>query len=377
MANRYWVGGSGNWSSTSHWSTSSGGSSGASVPSTSDDVFIDSNSGFGSGGTITISADANCKDITSNETGHAFKIDLYAGKTLTVAGTPLLKGTDGKLITLDATEQPDPNNPVVVDKYLTTDSGSNGIFTMYGAKYGKIGIAQSFTGDGGTLNSVKFYVYSKNGSPTGDVVGKIYAHSGTYGTSSVPTGDALAVSSAIDASSLSALGWATFTFTGTNKITLTNGTKYCVAIEYSGGNSSNNFTIRYKYSTSTHKGNESNKNYGGSYSADATLDTCFYVYKDGVATQHTLSQASGVVECNYLDISNSNATGGAAWYAGADSVDTINNTGWIFSSLANDSRSSVSFGGDGRYVEDFSTTTKKDAGNTTASWTGDGTAEMT
>ena len=52
MSNLYWVGGSGNWSDTAHWSTSSGGSSGASVPTSSDDVFIDSNSGL-SGGTIT------------------------------------------------------------------------------------------------------------------------------------------------------------------------------------------------------------------------------------------------------------------------------------------------------------------------------------
>lgn len=43
---------------------------------------------------------------------------------------------------------------------------------------------------------------------------------------------------------------------------------------------------------------------------------------------------------------------------------------------ANSEISSFLAGGDGRYVEDFSTTTKKDAGNTTASWTGDGTAEM-
>ena len=39
--NRYWVGGTGNCNDTSHWSASSGGSGGASVPTSNDDVFID------------------------------------------------------------------------------------------------------------------------------------------------------------------------------------------------------------------------------------------------------------------------------------------------------------------------------------------------
>lgn len=49
MANRYWVGGTGDWdaSTTTHWSSTSGGSGGSSVPSTTDYVFIDSNSGSG------------------------------------------------------------------------------------------------------------------------------------------------------------------------------------------------------------------------------------------------------------------------------------------------------------------------------------------
>jgi hypothetical protein len=46
---------------------------------------------------------------------------------------------------------------------------------------------------------------------------------------------------------------------------------------------------------------------------------------------YTLSQASGIVSCDYLSISRSVATGGAAFYAGASSTNGGNNTGWIFS----------------------------------------------
>jgi hypothetical protein len=52
MANRFWVGGTGNWdASTTHWSATSGGAAGASVPTATDDVYFDANSG---GGTVTV-----------------------------------------------------------------------------------------------------------------------------------------------------------------------------------------------------------------------------------------------------------------------------------------------------------------------------------
>lgn len=61
MANRFWVGGTGTWdsSSTTHWSTTSGGANGASVPGSSDVAVFDANSGGGTvtlnfGGTITV-----------------------------------------------------------------------------------------------------------------------------------------------------------------------------------------------------------------------------------------------------------------------------------------------------------------------------------
>ena len=48
MANRYWVaGGTGNYNSTTNWSATSGGASGASVPTTVDAIFFDASSGTG------------------------------------------------------------------------------------------------------------------------------------------------------------------------------------------------------------------------------------------------------------------------------------------------------------------------------------------
>jgi hypothetical protein len=48
------------------------------------------------------------------------------------------------------------------------------------------------------------------------------------------------------------------------------------------------------------------------------------------AAVHTLSKATGTVSRDYLSITNSTATGGAAWYAGSTSTNGGGNTGWIF-----------------------------------------------
>lgn len=53
MANRYWVGNGGDWNTTAHWSTTSNGLSGASIPTIDDDVIIDKKSIKLNGQTIT------------------------------------------------------------------------------------------------------------------------------------------------------------------------------------------------------------------------------------------------------------------------------------------------------------------------------------
>lgn len=83
MASRFWVGGTGTWdaSDTSHWSATSGGSSGASVPTSSDDVTFNGSSG---GGTCTVSATANCANLTTG----AFTGTLnFNGQTINITGS--------------------------------------------------------------------------------------------------------------------------------------------------------------------------------------------------------------------------------------------------------------------------------------------------
>lgn len=50
------------------------------------------------------------------------------------------------------------------------------------------------------------------------------------------------------------------------------------------------------------------------------------------SSKATISKPNGIVASDYLSITDSTATGGAAWYAGTNSVDNGNNTGWVFAS---------------------------------------------
>ncbi len=117
--------------------------------------------------------------------------------------------------------------------------------------------AQSFTGNGGVLTSARFLL-KKIGAPTGSAVAKIYAHSGTYGTNSVPTGAPLATSALLNVSTLNTGYVLTdFEFSGIEKITLVDGTNYVVAVEYTGGDPTNYVGPATDDTTASHSGNAS------------------------------------------------------------------------------------------------------------------------
>ncbi|MEO7976142.1 T9SS sorting signal type C domain-containing protein [Flavobacterium sp.] len=81
-ANRYTVA-NGNWNSTSTWSATSGGTSGASFPVAGDVVFIEA------GRTVTITADAACTNLNI-ASGSTL---IVGGFSITVSGTTIVSGT--------------------------------------------------------------------------------------------------------------------------------------------------------------------------------------------------------------------------------------------------------------------------------------------
>ena len=100
------------------------------------------------------------------------------------------------------------------------------------------------------------------------------------------------------------------------------------ALTITGANSFNNITntvqpatITFPASTTTTVQN---------FSVSGTAGNVIIINSSSTGTQATLSDASGTIACDYLFIRDSAATGGASWYAGANSTNLSNNTGWVF-----------------------------------------------
>jgi hypothetical protein len=155
---------------------------------------------------------------------------------------------------------------------------------------------QSFTSTGTVkLTSMKLYL-KKTGAPTGTATVQLFAHSGTYGTSSVPTGAALATSDAFTVSTLTTdYALVTFTFTGANQYNLVQGTNYCIALVGDGCavDTSNDVQVGTDGSSPTATGNAFYYD-NGAWAAAAGVDAIFYVYGQAYeASVDALASAAG------------------------------------------------------------------------------------
>lgn len=153
-----------------------------------------------------------------------------------------------------------------IDSYSETNVGY-----YYGLSAGgQIHLSQSFEGHGATISSVKFYVY-KEGTPPGNIIVSLYAHSGTFGTSSVPTGAALAsVTVSADSINTSPAQLVEFTFSSPYVMTAQ---YYVVAIEYNNGDVSNRVRVGADL-TGAHAGNLAAASAGWTPGPD--YDAAFY-----------------------------------------------------------------------------------------------------
>ena len=105
------------------------------------------------------------------------------------------------------------------------------------------------------LANVYFWL-KKTGSPTGNVVCKIYTLTGTYGSATPNT--LLATSDNLAASTLfTSYGAVGFTLSGAQKIDMTATTRYFATVEYTAGDGSNNVGI--SYGSNTYAGNLAHK----------------------------------------------------------------------------------------------------------------------
>ena len=134
---------------------------------------------------------------------------------------------------------------------------------------------QSFTSPGGVLQRVQFYLV-KGTEIAGSVYAVIYAHSGTFGTSSVPTGARLAISEPQPITTISTIlrRPLSFDFVGTNRIYLSPNTKYCIGYLCEYGSVGAHIGT---YTNTDHEGNLAEWD-GATWTAYSGKDLGFHLY---------------------------------------------------------------------------------------------------
>ncbi|MHA2426508.1 MAG: hypothetical protein ACXADB_00510 [Candidatus Hermodarchaeia archaeon] len=181
---------------------------------------------------------------------------------------------------------------VWTDYYLTGDTG---IAIRAG---GTEGIGQSITGDGRYASYMAMYM-RKVGTPTGIAYYKLYTHSGTFGTSSVPN-TWMENSYPIDVSQIqTAWGWYIAGFLDNSL--LVNTTKYVLTFEYdSGGDASNYIEVYYDTTTPTHGGNKSTYD-GATWTPQSGHDTMFLIVTNAHCKISALGTSNPVYYINTGD----------------------------------------------------------------------------
>jgi len=342
MADRYWILGTGTWDSTSttNWSASSGGAGGASVPTASDNVYFDANSNvLATAFTVTMANTPRvCNDFTASGLDGAMTL---AGTSigLTVSGS-LFWPTTNFTRTYSGTTT---FNATTTGKTVTTNGVSPGVTVVFNGVGGawSLGSALScailtFTNgtvdlNGKTLTaSIRFTTATGTKNLTfnnGTLV--CSAASATAFQNSVPTGFTTTAGTGVGTISMTSATAKTFIGGGsTFNCTLNQGGAGALTI--TGSNTFSNITNTRKSASATSilfTAGTTNTFTDWNASGESTR---LLTIGSVTAASHTLSKASGTVSSDFLSISYSTASGGAGWYAGANSTDGGNNSGWIF-----------------------------------------------
>lgn len=119
---RYWVGGSGDWNESAHWSTTSGGPGGACVPTVANDVYFDAGSFTSGSSTVTVSqGNAYCRNMD------------WTGATF----APVFNKASNSLI-LEVWGNLTLNNTVAINAQLYLVGTANSTFTSNGNTSGNL-----------------------------------------------------------------------------------------------------------------------------------------------------------------------------------------------------------------------------------------------
>jgi hypothetical protein len=346
-ASRYWVGGTANWDGTDglKWSATSGGAGGASRPNSPDSVFFDVNST----GTCTISS-GSTGPASLDCTGHTGS--LSGSTNLTINGNVTL-GSGGTYSGYTGTFTIQGNTNYSLTTNGNTSFGGTIMLNPSGGAVASLAddltIAKGIifrTSSTGTITTNSHNTSSTSLTVSNINTGALTVNGGTSTFTVTSSGTAFSITNDL-------IGTITINGTSTVKLTYSGATEVDIGnssysptttwnIWHAPGSGTNTLGVLGSMTVSDFKddgtGTHNITQAAGSiltvttFTVSGTPGHLITLNTDTPGSQATLSCASGVINSNYLNIQNSNATGGATWNAGANSTNGGNNSGWIFGS---------------------------------------------
>lgn len=344
---RFWVGNGGNWGDTTHWSASSGGSSGASVPLCHDTVTFDANSFATNGQTVACNVYYLGKDISfAGTTAHPPTWNTSLNQvviqgSLTLAAGMSMTGANTTVILT-------PWSPVDITTAGVTMTNSwslEGGTAAVNLRDNFIGLVnRPFVIVGGTLTTNNFNM----------TVGNLSAGSSNQnaktinaGTSTITTTTNSGIYFAFQGASMTLSGLsATFICSGGGgNLNLGSQSLGTVIFQSSGtatDSISGSGTIsNLQFNSTGMTGGTHTTTFAAGTTVTLSSPLMSAVASSGATqtlksssngTAWNLSVASGIISLDWISLQDSHAAGGATFYAGANSTNVSGNTGWLFSS---------------------------------------------
>ena len=135
------------------------------------------------------------------------------------------------------------------------------------------------------------------------IVARLYAHSGTFGSTGVPTGGILAESNYVHFTSVGA-GWYIWTFNTSQQYTMTFNTSYCIGIFCYNGTWASGKYLNWRTSSSNNTGGAGNAiSYASStWTYWTALDFAFYVYGDTGGASPSSNDLISMIEAQVNEV---------------------------------------------------------------------------
>jgi hypothetical protein len=329
-ADRYAVA-NGNWNSTSTWSKSSGGTSGASVPAAGDNVYIER------GYTVTVTANAACSNLyfSTATTGNLGTLTVNSGVSLTVSGgVTLNKVTSANDVwgTISGAGILNCASLNIGNAGNPTNDNSNNTHTLTSTIS-----ALNISGD----LSINSYFRDTNRIRNGVfvVTSGTVTVSGTVKTSNQNAANTSTLTLGNSSPTLNLAGGTPFTLsgTGTNTITL-NGTG--ATVNYSGG-AQTIYASNYHHLTLSGSGNKSltgTANIQGNFTNNATFTPGTSTFSFVGTSPQTIGGSSSTTFYN-LTINNTGTSGNNT--VTLEQPTTVTNTLTLTSGIVNTTSTNV------------------------------------